>query len=570
MTEQTRPDEDKDEEQLSVLGTQPVPSPMSFTAMKVALSRKLRMVWSLTPSSKQQPMPRGWFTRHELARLHVAGLTSPESLDDQTWRDLDFDTYIDQAAGDCSVFGRQWLCARLRGSDLTVGADLVQVLQLRALVDDANLARLWIEATFVMRLADVEIADTLFAPASVAMPHWVSMLWLVPVGFGLALALIGAGFHGLGALLILSALGTSAAVQIHLYGRLAAWQKQKRAIGQLLSCAMRMPDMASTLRRVRSTTPAAEDLSDSPLLPDLRPLWLAFGPTWLERLAGLAEYADLILLSQYRRMAADMRHLDQHRQAMREVYLVMSQREANAWLASHLRDSECFCWNQARNSFVGARVNGMRNPLLDKSTPIDLAIGDRGIFLTGKNGSGKSTLLRSLGMNAVLARALGFCMAGDASIPYALVQTSIRIEDSLALGRSLYVAELLRASDMLDKASRAKACLIIFDEIFRGTNHMESVSAAGAVIQRLAPHATVVVSSHHVDLAPMVERSTRPLHLVETPSALMLLPGVLAETNGIDLLLTHGFDAALHATALQLHQQLAQRALGTLGQKPPA
>lgn len=561
MAEQTRPDE----EMRSVPAAQPVPSLMSFSAMVGALSRKLRMAWSLIPSRKQQPMPRGWFTRHEIARLHAAGLASPDGLDDQTWRDLDLDTYIDQTAGDCSVFGRQWLCARLRGCDLTGGSDPVQVPQLRALVDDARLARSWIEATSAMRSADVEVAGTLFAPASIVTPHWVSMLWLVPVCFGLALALIVAGFHGPGALLILATLGTSSAVQIRLYGRLAAWQKQKRAIGQLLSCAMRMADMASPQRRVRPTDPAAEDRSHAPLLPDLRPLWAAFGPTWLERLAGLAEYADLILLSQYRRLAADMQHLDRHRRALQEVYLAMGQREANAWLASHLRGSECFCWNEARNSFAGAWLTGMRNPLLAKSTPIDLAMGDSGIFLTGKNGSGKSTLLRSLGMNTVLARALGFCMAGEASVPHALVQTSIRIKDSLVLGRSLYVAELLRASDMLDKASRAKACLVIFDEIFRGTNHMESVSAAGAVIRRLAPHATVVVSSHHVDLAPLVERSARPLLLAETPSALMLLPGVLAETNGIDLLLTHGFDADLHATALHLHQQLAQRALGTLG-----
>ncbi len=536
--------------------------------MTDALSRKLRQAWSLMSSGRQQPMPRGWFTRDEIARLHAAGSVSPDGLDDQTWRDLDLDTYIEQAAGDCSVFGRQWLCARLRACDLTDRSDPIQVSQLRALVDDPGLARSWIDATAAMRCADAEVAGTLFAPSPTVLPTWVSLLWLVPVCFCLALALIVAGLRGPGALLILATLAASGAVQIRLYGPSATWRKQKRAIGQLVSCALQMAELDSPHRRGRSTEQAAEGHSHAARLPELKPLWAAFGPTWLERLAGLAEYADLILLSQYRRLAIDLQNLGRHRQALQAVYLAMGQREANAWLACHLRSSEGFCWNDARNGFAGASLTGMRNPMLSRSTPIDLAFGDRGIFLTGKNGSGKSTLLRSLGMNTVLARTLGFCMADAASVPRALVQTSIRIEDSLLLGRSLYVAELLRAASMLERANGAAACLTLFDEIFRGTNHMESVSAAGAVIRRLGRQATVVVSSHHVDLAPLVDGTTRPLLLSATSSGLELLPGVLVETNGIDLLLSQGFDAELHATALQLHQRLAERALRPLGADP--
>ena len=520
--------------------------------MKGALSRKLSEAWSLLASGKPKPMPRGWLTRDEIARLHAASPGSSDGVDEQTWRDLDLDAWLAQATGDCSVFGRQWLFARLRGCAISDRADVVQLPQLKALIDDERLARSWIDATAAMRCAEVEVAGTLFAPLPSVLPHWVSRLWAVPAGFGIAPGLIAAGLFFPGALLIVACVLVSGAVQIRLHPQSAAWQKQKRAIAQLLSCAMALRD------------PAAEDAACAPPMPDLKPLWAAFGPTWLERLAGLAEYADLLLLSRYRRLAADFTQIGLHRRALQDVFLNMSQREANAWLACHLRASESFCWNEARGGLAGATLTGMCNPLLARSRPIDVALGVRGIFLTGKNGSGKSTLLRSLAMNMVMARALGVCMAEAASVPRALVQTSIRIEDSLSLGRSLYVAELLRASDMLERAYGSMVSLVLFDEIFRGTNHMESVSAAAAVIQRLSAQAMVVVSSHHIDLAPWVERSMLPLLLAETATGLVLQPGVLAETNGIDLLLSHGFDADLHANALALHGLLAQRAAGKL------
>jgi hypothetical protein len=42
------------------------------------------------------------------------------------------------------------------------------------------------------------------------------------------------------------------------------------------------------------------------------------------------------------------------------------------------------------------------------------------------------------------------------------------------------------------------------DEIFRGTNHEESVSAAAAVVDELARHALVVVSSHNLVLGSLL------------------------------------------------------------------
>ena len=101
-------------------------------------------------------------------------------------------------------------------------------------------------------------------------------------------------------------------------------------------------------------------------------------------------------------------------------------------------------------------------------------------------------------------------------------------------------------------------CLI--DEIFRGTNHEESVSAAAAVLDTLARDALVVVSSHNLVLGPLLAHRLAPwLVARHADGVLGLEPGVLGRTNGIALLAGHGFSAAVQDKAGQVAAWLASQ-----------
>src|SRR5205823_13548483 len=121
------------------------------------------------------------------------------------------------------------------------------------------------------------------------------------------------------------------------------------------------------------------------------------------------------------------------------------------------------------------------HPLVDEADALSIALDGKGAFLSGQNGVGKSTFLRMLGLNLVAARAFGFCYAARASLPALPVAASMQNEASLLGGQSLYVAELARARALL-AASAGRPMICLVDEIFRGTNHEESVSAAAAVL----------------------------------------------------------------------------------------
>ena len=53
-------------------------------------------------------------------------------------------------------------------------------------------------------------------------------------------------------------------------------------------------------------------------------------------------------------------------------------------------------------------------------------------------------------------------------------------------------------------AENGPPAFFIIDEIFRGTNHLESISAAAAVLHTLAASGLVIVSSHNLVLAPLL------------------------------------------------------------------
>ena len=58
--------------------------------------------------------------------------------------------------------------------------------------------------------------------------------------------------------------------------------------------------------------------------------------------------------------------------------------------------------------------------------------------------------------------------------------------------------------ELLALAEEGAPALFLIGEIFRGTNHLESVAAAAAVLHTLAARHLVIVSSHNLVLGPLL------------------------------------------------------------------
>lgn len=142
----------------------------------------------------------------------------------------------------------------------------------------------------------------------------------------------------------------------------------------------------------------------------------------------------------------------------------------------------------------------MYHPLVKNCVANDIKF-DHGIVLTGSNMSGKTTFMRTLAINETLFNAGGIVCAKKYSAPRLKILTSLRANDMLNEGISTFYAEILRMKEMM-KYYKEERCLILVDEIFKGTNTHDRVSASASVIKKLLDSNSIfIISTHDFELA---------------------------------------------------------------------
>jgi len=114
--------------------------------------------------------------------------------------------------------------------------------------------------------------------------------------------------------------------------------------------------------------------------------------------------------------------------------------------------------------------------------------------------SGKTTFMRTLALCVTLNNANGLVPAYEFSAPKLDIYTSLRANDMLSEGISTFYAEILRMKK-INQAIKEKKCLILVDEIFKGTNAIERISASNQVIDKLKLNNQLfIISTHDFEL----------------------------------------------------------------------
>jgi DNA mismatch repair ATPase MutS len=213
-------------------------------------------------------------------------------------------------------------------------------------------------------------------------------------------------------------------------------------------------------------------------------------------------------------------------QRLRGWLAALGEIEALAALASlsHDHPDWCFPTPAAR---VQLDARGLGHPLLRPAAAVrnDVQVGPAGTFLlvTGSNMSGKSTLLRAIALNCVLGGAGAPACARELVLPDVRLHTSIRVQDSLEQGVSLFMAELLALARIV-RAARAAAeqggtVLYLLDEVLQGTNSGDRRIAARTVLRHLLDAGAIgAATTHDLSLAsaPDLEARAQVVHFSET------------------------------------------------------
>ena len=185
-----------------------------------------------------------------------------------------------------------------------------------------------------------------------------------------------------------------------------------------------------------------------------------------------------------------------------------------------------FCYARALpmedNVFQAA---GLRHPGLDKAVGNTLAFdgGSNVLFLTGANMAGKSTLMKSFGIAIYLAH-MGFPVAADGmvfSVKEGLY-SSINVPDDLSLGYSHFYAEVLRVKKVAEAVSGGRNLVVIFDELFKGTNVKDAYDATLSVTEAFAGYKNCffVISTHIIEVGETLRQRYDSLQFSYLPTVM--------------------------------------------------
>ncbi|HEX2847926.1 MAG TPA: hypothetical protein VHN59_15365 [Chitinophagaceae bacterium] len=212
-----------------------------------------------------------------------------------------------------------------------------------------------------------------------------------------------------------------------------------------------------------------------------------------------------------------VKELENKQAPIRDLFKFIGQVDAALSVAS-LRSGElqvCKPVFLKRNKQLS--IEDAYHPLIENCTRNSIAVNGKSILITGSNMSGKTSFLRMVAVNSLLSQTLYTCFAAAYSAPFVRLSSSIRIDDNLLEGKSYYFEEVNVMGELIQQSQSGDQNLFMLDEVFKGTNTVERIAAARAILSYLNKNGNIVfVSTHDIELAGMLEEEYDLYHFSET------------------------------------------------------
>jgi DNA mismatch repair ATPase MutS len=152
----------------------------------------------------------------------------------------------------------------------------------------------------------------------------------------------------------------------------------------------------------------------------------------------------------------------------------------------------------------------------------------------------------------ILGQTLYTCLANKFEMPYSKIFSSITVADSLLEEKSYYFEEMRIIKEFIEESVSPEPCFFILDEIFKGTNTIERVSAGKAILSYLAKNNNLIfVSTHDTELNELLKTEYDLYHFSETVEEQELIfdhkikKGPLKTRNAIKILEINDYPASV-------------------------
>ncbi|MBS1664616.1 MAG: DNA mismatch repair protein [Bacteroidetes bacterium] len=224
-----------------------------------------------------------------------------------------------------------------------------------------------------------------------------------------------------------------------------------------------------------------------------------------------------------------------------DVYICVGNlAKVNNWgYAGALAQTDSIVWiDELRHPAVSGAVGN--SIVLDKKTNM--------LFLTGANMAGKSTFMKAFGVAVYLAH-MGFPVAA-AGMAFSVrdgLFSSINVADDLSQGHSHFYAEVLRVKSVAQAVSEGKRLVVLFDELFKGTNVKDAYDGTLAVTEAFSKYGrcAFIISTHIVEAGEVLRQHRYNLRFAYLPTVLeegrprytyILQEGIAADRVGMTII----------------------------------
>lgn len=199
-------------------------------------------------------------------------------------------------------------------------------------------------------------------------------------------------------------------------------------------------------------------------------------------------------------------------------------------------------------------LKGVFHPALAHPVSNDMNVtGDCNvIFLTGANMAGKSTFMKTLGIAVFLAH-LGFPVPAK-SMRFSVrdgLFTTINLPDALNRGYSHFYAEVRRLRKVAQTVRRYPHTVVIFDELFRGTNVKDAFDATVAVTEAFSEikGSIFLISTHIIEAGEELKKHCGNISYLYLPTEMdgsrpvytyRLKEGITSDRHGMVIIRNEG------------------------------
>ena len=231
---------------------------------------------------------------------------------------------------------------------------------------------------------------------------------------------------------------------------------------------------------------------------------------------------------------------------------------AVAFYRAHLDEYYGYYCKPEFADIKGIRTKEVYHPILKE--PVANSISEeKCILLTGSNASGKSTFLKTIGINAVLGQTIYTCSAKTFSLKRCKVYSSMSLKDDIQNSESYYIVEIKALKRIIDAAKTGENIICFVDEVLRGTNTVERVSASTEILKSFADgnmdNVLCFAATHDIELTHLLEQWYGNYHFEEQIKDddvlfnYQLNEGRATSRNAISLLKVMGYDDEIISAA---------------------